>query len=109
MVVVILWLLLSRGYCCYLVVVVILWLLLCSSRRKSDPAQEVALDNQTDIIASSPFEDHMLHRNRGLPAYSGGGDQFADLTLRQPDFEETYFYNDGRGVENGIDSNTYFY
>ncbi|KAK2187655.1 hypothetical protein NP493_158g03012 [Ridgeia piscesae] len=81
----------------------------CKSRRKSDPAQEVALDNQTDIIASSPFEDHMLHRNRGLPAYSGGGDQFADLTLRQPDFEETYFYNDGRGVENGIDSNTYFY
>ena len=59
-------------------------------------------------LGGAYYDDSMLHRNRVLPAFSH--DPFADLELPQGDAQEeaSFFFNDGRGVETGLDSTTYF-
>ena len=47
----------------------------------------------------------IYHRN---PRTFAHADRLHEVGLRQPDYERTYFRNDGRGVENGVNDQTYF-
>ena len=90
----------------YCVVKDILLFSIYSGKRPLPGGARCSFDSR-DAADQSPFEDSMLHRNRDLAAFAS--DRFTDLHHHQhPQFEESYFLNDGRGVENGVDSTTYF-
>ncbi|ELU09404.1 hypothetical protein CAPTEDRAFT_223958 [Capitella teleta] len=78
----------------------------CKSRRKTNQSSGVHLDHGAEV--ASPFQDAILHRNQDIPEFHP--DHFPDIDDISPsmDYDETYFYNDGKGVENGVDSTTYF-
>ena len=50
-------------------------------------------------------DQSIYHRN---PRPFTHADRLHEVGLRQPDYERTYFRNDGRGVENGVNDQTYF-
>ena len=51
-------------------------------------------------------DQSIYHRN---PRPFSPADRLHEVGLRQPDYERTYFRNDGRGVENGVNDQTYFW
>jgi hypothetical protein len=59
-------------------------------------------------VEPAPFQESILHRNQDLNEFHP--DHFPDIDgIAAPlDYDETFFYNDGKGVENGVDSTTYF-
>ena len=78
--------------------------------KKSSAGAAATMDGIPSNQEGPPaFEDAMLHRNRGLHVFPN--DRFTDMDLPHVDeYEDSYFYNgDGRGVENGVDSTTYFW
>ena len=61
---------------------------------------------------ASTYDDSLLHRGRVVPPFAS--DPFSDLALPQADGApptagaSLLLLNDGRGVETGLDSTTYF-
>lgn len=70
---------------------------------------DIAADDRMDVGDCSGFEiDSFLHRSQRIPTFNG--DPFGDIDPFDQEVQRptSVFYNDGKGVENGVDSNTYF-
>ena len=85
-------------------------ILVFSFSKKTTVENDVPSPSRPELPDCAGFEtDSFLHRNRGIPTFAGN--PFSDLDAFEPDLQEptSVFYNDGKGVENGVDSTTYFW
>lgn len=72
---------------------------------ESDDFDEIPVGDENNLPFHPVGDQSIYHRN---PRYTHAQDRLHDVALRQPAYERTYFPNDGRGVENGVNDSTYF-
>ena len=70
-----------------------------------------SMDSAEDEDADAVFDP--LHRNLPIPTFSSDlrphhHAHYHQSSQPQPSYSLTYPYHNGRGVDNGIDSTTYF-
>ncbi len=81
----------------------------CSAKQVNEDFPNVSSGTQVAMDAT----DAILHRDHAMSGFSDMGrmqiQNMPDYTGIAGEYEEeTVFRNDGRGVENGVDDDTYF-